>query len=47
MVDKKGLRHREKQLLWGGVSFFPTFDVVFCFRCKVTNKNIVHKIKSQ
>ena len=47
MVDKKGLRHREKWLLWGGVSFFSTFDVVFCFRCKVTNKNIVHKIKSQ
>ena len=30
MVDKKGLRHREKRLLWGGVSFVSTFDVV-CF----------------
>lgn len=37
MVDKKGLRHREKRLWWGG-SFVSTFDVVFCFDAKLRIK---------
>lgn len=44
MVDKKGLRHREKRLLWGGVFFFSTFDVVFCFDAKLRIKMLLTKL---
>lgn len=43
MVDKKGLRHREKRLLWGGVSFFSTFDVVCCVDAKLRIKTLPTK----